>query len=122
MVTTAAHVTARRLENQAARDPRLQSLGIGVDLAVAERCGQGGKRLLAGCFEVALALWTEATEAVRDYRAKHPQGALVRRLTGADQGVPIARGEPGGRPPVSHVGDGWPLLERESPNTNRGLR
>jgi hypothetical protein len=22
--------------------------------------------------EVALALWTEATEAVRDYRAKHP--------------------------------------------------
>jgi hypothetical protein len=28
--------------------------------------------------EPALALWTEATEAVRDYRAIHPQGALVR--------------------------------------------
>jgi hypothetical protein len=28
--------------------------------------------------EVALALWTEATEAVREYRSMHPQGALVR--------------------------------------------
>jgi len=68
------------------------------------------------------------TRAARRYsiEIKDTEGSVVFLAVASwatGPGVPVARGEPGGRPPVSHVGDGRPLLERErereSPNTNR---
>ena len=40
----------------------------------------------------------------------------VRTPAGRSSWAPaqVSRLEPGGRPPVNHVGDGWPLLERVS--------
>ena len=51
-------------------DPGLERL-LAVERAAFERC-EGLRGYPGAEQEVALALWTEATKAVRGYRAKHP--------------------------------------------------
>ena len=51
-------------------DSALQRL-LAVERAALRRCEEL-RGYPASEQEVALALWTEATKAVRDYRAKHP--------------------------------------------------
>jgi hypothetical protein len=51
-------------------DPELERL-LAVERAAFERCEEL-RGFPASEQEVALALWTEATKAVRDYHAKHP--------------------------------------------------
>jgi hypothetical protein len=67
---SARHFPCRRKCCMAAADPKLERL------LKAERLAFERYDRLRGypgdVQEVALALWTEATEAVRDYRAKHP--------------------------------------------------
>jgi hypothetical protein len=60
----------------AAPDPELERLLKAERLAFERYDGLRGYP--GDVQEVALALWTEATEAVREYRSKHPSGALVR--------------------------------------------
>jgi hypothetical protein len=52
----------------AAPDPKLERL-LKAERLAFDRYDRGYP---GDVQEVALALWTEATEAVRDYRAKHP--------------------------------------------------
>jgi hypothetical protein len=67
---SARPLPCRRMCCMAAPDPKLERL------LKAERLALERYDRLRGypgdVQEVALALWTEATEAVRDYRAKHP--------------------------------------------------
>jgi len=53
-----------------ARDPKLERL-LKAERLAFERY-ERLRGYPADVQEVALALWTEATEAVRDYRSKHP--------------------------------------------------
>ena len=52
------------------RDPELERL-LKAERFAFQRCDRL-RGYPGDVQEVALALWTEATDAVRDYRAKHP--------------------------------------------------